>query len=263
MSYEEFASKPSVSNGDALNPTTQINSPAQGVQDEFELRGGDGFLDGVVSGMACSIDDTEIDIASGRAYVGGKRYSGGASVDFTGKSADDYFVYLDSADDETPYKAKTSDPTSGELTLCTVTWNGSDTLSDLDDAAKVLGLQACDIVVALPGTVSTGVKAAIPVTRDLWIEDVRICLSDNGDTSGATTVDVHLGADGAKGDSIFTTQANRPSLAYDTADYTVAVSGTPDGDRKPDAGEHLVIEVDAVAGTPGANLTVLIKARAR
>jgi hypothetical protein len=92
---------------------------------------------------------------------------------------------------------------------------------------------------------------------------VQIAMSDTGDTSGATTVDVHLGADGSKGDSVFTTQANRPSLAYDDADYTLAVSGAPDGDRKPDAGEHLVIEVDEVAGTPGADLTVTVKARLR
>ncbi|MBM3498127.1 MAG: hypothetical protein FJX74_05595 [Armatimonadetes bacterium] len=263
MAYQEFANKPSVSNGDALNPTTQINNPAQGVQDEFELRDGDGRLDGVASGLGCSIDDTEIDIASGRAYVAGKRYSGGASVDFTGKSSDTYFVYIDGADDDGPYKAKTSSPTSGELVLCTVDWNGSDTLSNLDDDAKVLGLQAHDIVVALPGTAAAGVQAVIPVAHDLWVESVRIAMSSNGAGSGATTVDVHLGADGSKGDSIFATQANRPSLAHDAADYTVAVSGMPDGDRKPDAGEHLVIEVDEVAGTPGADLTVLIKARLR
>ncbi len=263
MSYQEFANKPSVSNGDALNPMTQINNPAQGVQDEFELRDGDALLDGVASGLVCSIDGTEIDIASGRAYVGGKRYGGGASVDFSGKSSGTYHVYIDGADDETPYKAKTSSPTSGELTLCTVDWDGSDTLSALDDDAKVLGVQACDIVVALPGTVGTGVQAVVPVTRDLWIESVQIAMSDNGDTSGATTVDVHLGADASKGDSLFATQANRPSLAYDDADYTLAVSGAPDGDRKPDAGEHLVIEVDEVAGTPGAGLTVTIKARMR
>jgi len=235
MSYEEFVNKPSVSNGDALNPTTQINNPAQGVQDEFELRAGDGLLHGVASGMGCSIDDTEIDIAAGRAYVSGKRYSGGASVDFTGKSSGTYYVYIDGADDETPYQAKTAAPTAGELALCTVDWNGSDTLSGLDDDAKVLGLQAYDLVVAVPGAVSTGVQAVVPVTRDLWIESVQIALSDNGAASGATTVDVHLGGDGSKGDSIFATQANRPSLAHDAADYTIAVSGTPDGDRKPDA----------------------------
>ena len=263
MSYEEFANKPSVSSGDALDPTTQINNPGQGVQDELELRDGDVLLDGVVSGMACSIDSTEIDVAAGRAYVGGKRYSGSASVDFTGESSDTYYVYIDSADDTTPYKAKTSAPTSGEITLCTVDWNGSDTLSNLDDDVKVLGVLPCDIVVSIPGTVSTGVKAALPVTRDMWIESVQVCLVDTGGTSGATTVDVHLGASGSVGTTVFTTQANRPSLAYDDADYTVAAGGTPDGDRKPDAGEHLDIEVDAVAGTAGSGLTVIIKGRLR
>lgn len=263
MSYEEFANKPNVSNGDALNPTTQINNPAQGVQDEFELRTGDALLDGVVSGMACSISGTKVSIASGRAYVGGKRYSGSAFVEFAGKAAGDYYVYLDGADDDAPYKAKTTPPTSGELTLCTVTWNGSDALSNLDDNAKVLGVQPYDLVVALPGTTATGVHAVVPVMRDLWIESVYICQSDNGATSGSTVVDVHLGANGSKGDSIFSTQANRPTLAHNDPDYTVAISGTPDGDRKPDAGEHLVIEVDEVPGTPGADLTVTIKARLR
>jgi hypothetical protein len=263
MSYEEFAYKPNVSNGDALDPAAQINNPAQGVQDEFELRSGDGLLDGVASGLTCTIDEDEIAIASGRAYVGGKRYSGAASVSFAGAAAGTYHVYIDSADDEEPYKRKTATPTTGELTLCKVAWDGTDTLSDLDDAAKVRGVQPADLVVAIPGTVATGVQAVLPVTRDLWIDSVQIALSDNGSGSGSTTVDVHLGADGVKGDSIFTSQANRPSLAHDDADYSVAVSGVPDGDRQPDAGEHLVVEVDAVAGTAGADLTVVIKARLR
>ena len=265
MAYQEFANKPSVANGDPLNPTTQINNPAQGLQDEFELRDGDTLLDGVVSGMACTIDNpnNEIDIASGRAYVAGKRYTGTVSVDFTGAAANTYYVYLDSTDDQSPYKKKTTAPTSAEITLCKVTWNGTDTLSNLDDDCKTTGVLAYDIVVPIPGTVAAGVYAVVPVTRDLWIESVQICMSDNGGTSGQTTVDVHLGANGSKGSSIFTTQAHRPSLAHDTADYTIAASGIPDGDRKPDAGEHLVIEVDEIAGTAGADLTVVVKARIR
>ena len=263
MSYQEFANKPSISSGDALDPTTQINNPAQGVQDEIELRDGDAVLDGVVSGMACSINSTSIDIAGGRAYVSGKRYSGSASVDFTGKANDTYYVYIDGSNDTTPYGAKTSAPTSGELEVCVVDWDGSSTLSNLDDDAKVLGIVAADIVIPVPGTVSTGVKASIPVTRDLWIESVQISMGDTGGTSGSTTVDVSLGTSGSAGTTIFTTQANRPSLAYTDADYTVDVSGTPDGDRKPDAGEHLDVEVDAVAGTAGSGLTIIIKARLR
>jgi len=264
MSYEEFANKPSGTASTAVNATTQIDDPAQGVQDEFELRGGDGFLDGVVSGMACTISTTNIAVAAGRAYVGGKRYSGGTNVSFVGKSADDYYVYIDSADDDTPYKAKTTAPTSGELLLCTVTWNGTDTLSALNDNVKVLGIVDASIYVDVPGTLTTGVKAVRPVPRDLWIEGVEIICVANGTTSGAVTVDVHLGADGAKGDSIFTTQGNRPTVAHDTADYTIGVSGEPDGDRKPDAGEHLVVEIDAVDGGAVADtLGVLIKARLR
>jgi len=262
MAYEEFANKPNVASGDALDPTTQINNPAQGVQDEFELRAGDGLLDGVVSGMACSIDGMNIAVAAGRAYAAGKRYSGNASVSFAGRASGTYQVYIDPADDTTPYQAKTGALSPGELLLCTVSWSGS-ALSSLDDNVKVLGVLPYDIVVALPGTVATGVKAVVPVTHDLWIDGVEICLRDNGGTSGSTTVDVHLGADGAKGDSIFTTQAHRPTLAHDVADCTIAASGEPDGDRKPDAGEHLVVEVDEVAGTAGADLTVVIKARIR
>jgi hypothetical protein len=262
MAYEEFANKPNVASGDALDPTAQINNPAQGLQNEFELRAADGLLDGVVSGMACSIDDTSIAVAAGRAYVAGKRYSGNASVGFAGRAPGTYSVYLDSADDTAPYQAKTGALSSGELLLCTVSWGGS-ALSSLNDNVKVLGVLPHDIVAALPGTVATGVQAVVPVTHDLWIEGVQISMSDNGGTSGSTTVDVHLGADGAKGDSIFATQANRPALAHDAPDYTTAASGEPDGDRKPDAGEHLVVEVDEVAGTAGADLTIVIQARLR
>jgi hypothetical protein len=262
MAYEEFANKPSVASGDPLDPTSQINNPAQGVQDELELRAGDALLDGVASGLACSVNGTAVDVAAGRAYVAGKRYSGGGSVSFVGKPSGSYSVYIDSADDGVPYKAKTSALNAGELLLATVTWDGS-ALSSLNDSVKVLGLVPFDIVAAFPGTAATGIQAVVPVTHDLWVDRVQICMSDNGDTSGATTVDVHLGADGAKGSSVFTTQAHRPSLAHDAADFTTGLSGDPDGDRTPDAGEHLVIEVDEVPGTPGADLTVVVKARLR
>ena len=37
MAYEEFANKPSGTAGTTANPTTHIDNPAQGVQDEIEL----------------------------------------------------------------------------------------------------------------------------------------------------------------------------------------------------------------------------------
>ena len=78
MAYETFTDKWSVSANDTLDESTHFNDPGDGIQDELELRLGDCILDGVVSGMVCTADDAndEIDIASGRAYVAGKRYSG-------------------------------------------------------------------------------------------------------------------------------------------------------------------------------------------
>ena len=267
MSYEEFGNKPDTAPGNALNPTVQIVDPAQGVQDELEIRGGDYVLDGVTSGMACTIDagNDEIDIAAGRVIMAGKRYSGSASVAFVAQATNTYYIYIDSTDDTTPYKAKTTAPTAGEITLCTVLWTlGTTTLSALDDDAKVLGVLPADIVVTVPGTLTTGTKLSIPVLRDMWIEGVEVSLVESGTASGSTDVDVHLGASGSAGTTIFTTAGNRPSIAFDDADFTVAVSGIPDGDRKPDAGEHIDIAVDAIpGGSDSADLTVTIKARYR
>jgi len=263
MGYQQIAGA-FVPSGALTVSSTQIAAFYAGLQAEFEERMEAGLLNGVESGCACSIASTTISIATGVMWVEGRRFRPAPStVAFTaGDGADTYWVYVDPTDTTSPYQKGTSDPGAGYLVLCAVEWNGSDTLSNLVDL-RPWGLLPADMVIAVPGTVATGVHAVIPVTRNLWIESVQICMSDNGADSGSTIVDVHLGADGSKGDSIFTTQDNRPTLAHDTADYTVAVSGLPDGDRLPDSGEHLVVEVDAVAGTAGADLTVTIKARVR
>lgn len=257
MAYEEFSNKPSVSSGDALDPTVQINNPAQGVQDELEIRQGD-FPDGVVSGMVCTIDsgNDEIDIASGRAYVAGKRYSGGASVAFAAQSTDTYFIYIDSTDDTTPYKAKTTAPTSGEITLCTVLWTlGTTTLSALDDDLKKLGLIPYDISFRFSGTLSLTDFRIEPVLHDMWIQNVQIICGDNGSSSASVVADVHL-----NGTTIFTTQGNRPSLSHDVANKTIATSGKPDGDRKPDTGEYLEAIIDSIDGAgTAADGAVVIK----
>lgn len=243
---------------------TLLNAWEDGAQTEMEERMEALALNGIESGCAPSISTTNISIATGVMWIEGLRFEPAPStVAFTaGDGANTYYIYGDPTDTGSPYKKATADPGAGYMVLCTVDWNGSDTLSNLIDL-RPWGLLSADMVIAIPGTVATGVQAVIPIARNLWIESVQIAMSDNGDTSGSTTVDVHLGADGSKGDSIFTTQARRPTLAYDTADYTLGVSGVPDGDRLPDAGEHLVVEVDEVAGTAGADLTVTIKARVR
>lgn len=261
MARTKFANKWSVAANDVLAAATHFNDPGDGLEAEFVLVRGDIPLDGVVSGMACTINSAQIDIASGRAYVGGKRYNGSASVDFTGAAADTYYVYIDSADDTTPYNKKTTVPTSGELTLCTVVCDGADNLSSLDDNIKVTGILPYDIHIQFDGLLSTSDVRVIPVPHDLWIDEVQIICKDNG-SSSSVIADVHLGADGSSGTTIFSTQANRPSLDNAVANYTKASSGKPDGDRKPDSGEHLEVWVDDIGGD-GRDMGVTIKARLR
>ena len=266
MSYEEFGSKWAVSADQTTDEDTFWNDPGQGLQDEAELRQGD-LLDGVTSGMTCTTSSTNIAIAAGRAYVAGKRYSGGANVAFSGKAAGDYYVYIDSADgaDAAPYKAKTTASTSGELTLCTCTWGGSVFATPyIDDNRKVLGIERRDIQFGWNGTLSLGAECHYPVRDGLWIESLEFLCSENGSVSGGVTVDCYLGANGSRGTTIFTTAARRPTVTTATADYTITVSGEPDGDRKPDAAEHITFQIAAIdGGGTASTLTGLLRARAR
>ena len=81
------------------------------------------------------------------------------------------------------------------------------------------------------------------------ISKVLLYARDTG-TSGTTTVDIHK-----NGTTIFTSQGNRPALAYDDADQYVE-SATPDVTSIV-AGDVLEIYVDGVA-TGAEDLTVLI-----
>lgn len=264
MAKADFANKWAIANGDAVTADAMWNNAGAGLQAEFLLRSGDLMIDGIVSGMGVSVSGADATIAVGRAYVAGKRYTGNSVVSFSGLSAGDYYLYIDSDDDTTPYKRKTTVPTTGdEVTLATMTWNGS-VLSALDDNMKASGVLPYDLSCHFAGTLSVGDFRVMPVLRDLWIEAAYIICEDNGSSSASVVVDVHLGADGTEGTTIFTTQGNRPSLAHDAANYTLAVSGKADGDRKPDAGEHLVAEIDSIDGGGTArDLTLTVKARLR
>ena len=232
------------------------NAEIAGIQAEFEDRMEACLLNGVVSGMAPSISTTNILIATGEAYVEGKRYSGVGTVAFAGAGAGTYYVYIDPTDDTTPYKKViTTDPGAGFLVLCTVAWNGTDTLSALVDL-RAFGLVPWECVLFKTGAVAADVLAVVPVARDVFIEGARIVCGNTGGTSGSTIVDVHNGAT-----SVFTTQARRPTLAYTEADWTTAVSGTPDGDRTVAAGSYIVVEIDEVPGTASDDLGVIVFGR--
>ncbi len=226
----------------------------------MRTRGAAGHLDGVVAGMACTINASTVALASGQAYVGGLLFTGGASVGFgAGDGAGTYYVYVDPANLAAPYVKDTTAPGAGKLALCSVSWNGS-ALSDLTDLAPK-GVVAASLRFSVAGTVGTGAAAYAIVDRDLWIEDVRIVLAASG-SSGTTTVDVHVGNAGAGPASIFTDQARRPSVASGAAVYTVGVSGAPDTNRSATAGQVLRVDVDAAA-TGASGLAVVVRGRYR
>ncbi len=102
----------------------------------------------------------------------------------------------------------------------------------------------------VPGTlvVATDVAAYVAASA-LTIEAVYIYCKEPG-SAGSTIVDVHL-----NGTTIFTTQGNRPTLAYDDADQ-VAKSGAPDT-TSVDEADVLTIDIDQVA-TGSSDLTVVI-----
>jgi hypothetical protein len=103
----------------------------------------------------------------------------------------------------------------------------------------------------VPGTLVTGVGATTFYNdsgSSLSISKVRASVG-TAPTGSAVIVDVNLG-----GTTIFTTQANRPSIA---ASGTTATA-VPDVTTWPD-GTYLTLDVDAIGSTiAGANLTVQV-----
>ena len=251
---KQFANKPSIDNGDALNPTTAINNPFTGVQDDIEQFRADYGLNGVVSGMACTFGTNTVTIASGRAYQSGNQFDGGVTLALSGFAANALKVYANGAATSAPYYAATSASlTSDQLYLGSCTFNGS-TITVSDANVRVRGVQTALHEITFGETSDAGDFALVPVIRDEFIEDVRVILS-----SGTATVDVSLGADGEAGTTIFTTQGNRPAA---TVAYTIATSGVPDGDRAPDAGEHLKVDIDSI-GSTATHVAVTINGRLR
>jgi hypothetical protein len=259
MSYGTFPDKPTLHVGDLADPA-QMNAAFDGLQAELEDRSAAGHLDGIVAGMACTINGAMVGIASGQSYVGGLLFTGGASVGFgAGDVAGTYYVYVDASNLTAPYAKSTSAPGAGKLALCSVSWNGS-ALSGLADLTPK-GVVAASLRFSVNGNLGAGLAAYAIVDRDLWIDDVRIAVAASG-SSGTTTVDVHVGNAGADPASIFTDQARRPSIASGAAVYTVGISGAPDTNRSASAGQVLRVDVDAAA-TGAAGLAVVVRGRYR
>lgn len=92
-------------------------------------------------------------------------------------------------------------------------------------------------------------------TGNAWtILDVSIHREEAG-TSGSTTVDVNV-----NGTTIYTTQSNRPSVAFGAGDDAEAQGGTPDVASVPN-GSYLSMDIDAVEGGDPENLLVVVTVR--
>lgn len=102
---------------------------------------------------------------------------------------------------------------------------------------------ASNIAVAVE---SVGVHYA---EENLTIEKV-VCYIKTPGTSGSTIIDIHK-----NGTTIFTTQANRPSVAYD--DSPPKAEGVPDVTALV-AGDVLTFDVDIDAGGINNNITVIV-----
>lgn len=89
--------------------------------------------------------------------------------------------------------------------------------------------------------------------RTLTIEDVTMHRETAG-VSGSTTIDINI-----DGTTIYTTQANRPTVAYTEGDDAVDQGGTPDVTSWPN-NSYVSFDIDAVEGGGRANLRVVVTA---
>jgi hypothetical protein len=257
MAKQTFAGYWSAAHDDIIEDTTFVAMEA-GLQAEYEERFYAGTPAGVITGLAGSISTTSIAVASGGGYAGGKRYEGGESISFVGAAAGTYFVYWDQSA-EAIAKALTEPDTEEDLLICSVAWNGTTTLSALQDLRPwgVIRLLFAPYFSVTTATAGTALWACI-APWDCWIDYVKIALKATGSVGG-TVVDVNVGNSGAAQASIFGTQANRASCTQGTTAWTVLTCGVPTT-RLVTAGQVLTIDVDQVA-TGAVGLLVQVYGR--
>jgi len=261
MSYKQFADKLTAATDEFITPAP-FNAMEDGLQAEFEDRMQVQTTAGVVSGFAPTIDGTDVAIAAGEAYADGLRFAGNSTVSFDGEdAADTWYIIIDSSAYATaPYVKTTTKPDDdgADLLLAQVDWDGSTTLSNLEDLRR-WGVEVAVIRCFDQATVETGTLYLLVCERDLFIEGVDPVCSDTG-SAGSTIVDVHGGTPPTAPVTIYTAQARRPYVGSDAAAYVVGTGGEPNGTRKFSKGDVLTIEVDAAA-TGAQNLGVAVRVR--
>ncbi len=258
---QKFANKTTGTQGLEITPTVWENS-FNGIQAEWEDRMEAWGRNGIVSGFACTISGTTIAIASGEAYCEGKRYAGASSVDFDGEDAGTYYVYIDPTSDSAPFKAKTTVPSSGELCLCQVAWNGTTTLSALVTGYAQWGLVNWKHSKYAGGSCLAGLHDYLIVDRPIWLETVKISLQTRP-TTQAVIVDIHAGDKATAPATIWTTTAYRPQFLTSHSNYEVVeCTGYIQANRSLDAGDIIEVWVDQTCSAGNATgLTVCLYGR--
>lgn len=255
MSHDEFAGKFTAVTATVIS-SSAFNAAIEGLQDEIEETREMSLGNGVLSGMAGSIDDPDIDIAAGDAICEGKRFSGGESVTFTGSDpAVTHWIYIDPTDEDDPYKKATSDPGDGYLLICKADWDGATTLSALVDL-RVFGIVAEGFNFNFNETIAGAEerKFVIPDRSDgrsFFIEGVTGGAQTCGSGAGPTYVDVLTGAGGSE-TTIWGTSSDRLTIAHDDTDGEVLENiGAPDQNRTVDGGEAILVQI---AGSPATGV---------
>jgi hypothetical protein len=181
-------------------------------------------------------------------------YAGQTAISRTSSSPDIYDVRFNTRlgggggattlDDLTDVDAPS--PTDGQV----LTWDNDNSewiAADLPESGGSGGM-AVDWFVDGALATETGVTAWVS-PKSATISSIIAYCSTKG-ASGSTTIDIHK-----NGTTVFTTQANRPSVAYNDADGWA--TGTPDVTSLLE-GDVLTLDIDAVA-TGAEGLAVVIE----
>jgi hypothetical protein len=144
-----------------------------------------------------------------------------------------------------------------ESTLKALVAAGTVSLSFAAEANDAVDIGIADNQVVrfyISGTIAAATEqgGAWEAPADGVIRAVTAYVKTTGDTGDATLIDVNIA-----GTTIFTTQTNRPSIAYNDADGKA--SQTTIENSAFSAGELITVDVDGIpSGTSSTELTVVI-----
>ena len=244
--------------------TTKLNDNAtllEANDQAIEGRLEDTFFDthgsGIISGMTPSLPayaGLSINVAAGVMLVGFSIPYAGGSVTIEASKDPGYIFFRQ---DNTWEVNDTGAAPSGVASVLYATYT-SDGYSPLTVTLATRGLHFVALRAGTAGAVSAGVIRTTVAERDMWIEKVIIVLGDTG-SYASTIVDVSVADAGSTPVTIFTVQANRPTVASGEANHSTDEGGTPDVQSVTE-GQVIAFEVDSV-GTDAADLGIVLKCR--